>query len=548
MFSFSEMTIQRKLKILNIVNTLVIATVLAISLWLLRTYQITGPVDREITQMQELLGTVEPATLAITRPFQIILKLGSATDPAEIDRLVNRLNDLEQQYRNSLRQWTERLDDEAIEKALSVDCYQPANEIFGLAHESLIPAVRAQETEKAQQLVKEKITPLYDSHIARIEETVALIRGGFQSLQKDSERAIGQWTRVITALSVLSIVGLWISSYLLARSIGRSTTQLIDRVQELAGGASDLTARLQVASHDELGALAQGINSMIEKIQAVVKRVRETSVALLSTASEMSATASRQDSTMQGLGSSSAEIAAAVREISATSKQLSGTMTEVSGRAEQAASLATNGRSLLTNMETIMGHLMDATDSVSTKLSVIREKAENINTVVTTITKVADQTNLLSINAAIEAEKAGEYGRGFLVVAREIRRLADQTAVATLDIETIVRHMQDAVSAGVMQMDKFSGEVRFGVERVTQISEQTGQIIEEVQTLSDRFGQVSEGMRNQAIGAEQINEAMGQVTTSTQQTQMALKEFNEGTAYLRKSVEVLNEEIGQFTV
>ena len=86
-----------------------------------------------------------------------------------------------------------------------------------------------------------------------------------------------------------------------------------------------------------------------------------------------------------------------------------------------------------------MKQLVESTASVSAKLGMIREKADSINAVVTTITKVADQTNLLSINAAIEAEKAGEYGRGFLVVAREIRRLADQTAVATLDIETMVQ-------------------------------------------------------------------------------------------------------------
>src|SRR5262249_32710651 len=165
-----------------------------------------------------------------------------------------------------------------------------------------------------------------------------------------------------------------------------------------------------------------------------------------------------------------------------------------------------------------MKHLVDSTDSISSKLAVIREKAENINMVVTTITKVADQTNLLSINAAIEAEKAGEYGRGFLVVAREIRRLADQTAVATLDIENIVRLMQDAVSAGVMQMDKFSGEVRGGGQRIAEVSDQIAQIIEEVQALSGRFQAVNEGMRNQSLGAEQINEAMGPVTAGTQQT------------------------------
>src|SRR5262249_49332059 len=223
---------------------------------------------------------------------------------------------------------------------------------------------------------------------------------------------------------------------------------------------------------------------LIAKIQAIVQRVRETSVALLSTAGQMAATAKQQEAAVQGAGSSTTEIAAAVREISATGKELADTMAEVNDRANQAAALATSGRSQLSTMEAGMKRLVESTDSISSKLAIIREKAENINLVVTTITKVADQTNLLSINAAIEAEKAGEYGRGFLVVAREIRRLADQTAVATLDIGNIVRHMQDAVSAGVMQMDKFSGEVRAGVQSVAEISGQTSQIIEEVQALS----------------------------------------------------------------
>ena len=110
-----------------------------------------------------------------------------------------------------------------------------------------------------------------------------------------------------------------------------------------------------------------------------------------------------------------------------------------------------------------MRQLVESTASVSAKLGMIREKADSINAVVTTITKVADQTNLLSINAAIEAEKAGEYGRGFAVVATEIRRLADQTGVATYDIEQMVKEIQSAVSAGVMGMDNFSEQVRRGM-------------------------------------------------------------------------------------
>ena len=156
----------------------------------------------------------------------------------------------------------------------------------------------------------------------------------------------------------------------------------------------------------------------------------------------------------------------------------------------------------------------------------LNEKAGSITQVVTTITKVADQTNLLSLNAAIEAEKAGEYGRGFAVVATEIRRLADQTAVATYDIEQMVKEIQSAVSAGVMGMDKFSEEVRRGMQEVQQVGDQLSQIIQQVQALAPRFESVNEGMQAQATGAEQITQALAQLGDAVHQTVESLRESN----------------------
>jgi methyl-accepting chemotaxis protein WspA len=210
--------------------------------------------------------------------------------------------------------------------------------------------------------------------------------------------------------------------------------------------------------------------------------------------------------------------------------------------------MASAGQQGLSGMDRTMRQLADSTGSIGAKLSVISERAANINLAVTTITKVADQTNLLSINAAIEAEKAGEYGLGFLVVAREIRRLADQTAVATLDIERMVKEMQSSVAAGVMEMDKFSDQVRQGVAEVGRINGQLGEIIAAVQVLTERFEQVTEGMRVQAQGADQIREAVVRIDEGAGQTSVSLREFNKATAYLREAVGVLKEEVSRFTL
>jgi methyl-accepting chemotaxis protein WspA len=178
----------------------------------------------------------------------------------------------------------------------------------------------------------------------------------------------------------------------------------------------------------------------------------------------------------------------------------------------------------------------------------MNKKASNINNVVLTITKVADQTSILSLNAAIEAEKAGEYGAGFAVVAREIRRLANQTAVATLEIEQIVKDMQSAVSVGVMEMDKFNNSVNNSVDQVNRISNQIGTVINQVQSLPPQFYQVSASMEEQSQGATQISEAMMQLTDASEQTVYALRETNSALEQLEEAAQSLREEIEHFQV
>ncbi len=270
------------------------------------------------------------------------------------------------------------------------------------------------------------------------------------------------------------------------------------------------------------------------------------SVQLHATGTEIAAAAKEQDMTANSFSASYTQIASAVKEISATSQQLLATTNEIRARADQTSGLADSGRSGLESMQHSMQRLADSTGSISAKLGVVREKASGINSVVTTITKVADQTNLLSINAAIEAEKAGDAGRGFLVVAREIRRLADQTAVATLDIEQMVRQMQSAVSAGVMEMDKFHEDVRGGIATVSQIAGQMGQIIDQVQSLAQEFHAVREAVQQQTTGSRQIDDATGQMITGVRQVATAARDFSQAAANMRESVTSLQSELSQF--
>jgi methyl-accepting chemotaxis protein WspA len=345
---------------------------------------------------------------------------------------------------------------------------------------------------------------------------------------------------VVAALSVFLV------AKIVARSISRPIREAALVAERVAAG--DLTAKVEIAASGEAGQLLRAIEAMTGDLRSLIGRIQHSSIALMSTATEIAATARQQGEAVSDYGASTSEAAAAVKEISATSLELLKTMNEVSEVANHTAEMAGEGQGSLAEMGRSMRQLADSTTSISAKLSVISERAAHINLAVTTIAKVADQTNLLSINAAIEAEKAGEYGLGFLVVAREIRRLADQTAVATLDIERMVKEMQYSVSAGVMEMDKFSDQVRRGVDEVGSIGEQLGSIINAVQGLTGQFDQVNEGMRVQSQGAEQIREAVIRLSEGAHQTSISLREFNKATDHLREAVGGLKEEVSRFTV
>ncbi len=546
MFRFHS--IRTKLYSLVPATLITVGVALALGLYVQNRYGIEGPVVANLAVQKEFLSDIKPAVLILTQPVITLEQLENQTDPTEISRLITLFRAQEVEYTETRDRWLGVLPEGEVRRLLERDLNTAAMAIFQTARTEIFPLCLTPQPEQAKLslVLRTKITPRYEEQRILIERIAALTSDQIATERRDAINQTRFWTTLNVIICVLAVAFLVITKWIVARSIVKSTNDLNTRVRELASGASDLTARIPITSTDELGELAGNINSMIAKIQGIVGKARESSLQLLSIASQIAATARNQEDTVNNLSSSTNQVAASVREISATSKDLAGTMNEVSQSAGHAAELATSGRDNTTRMATEMKQLVESTTSVSTKLGMIREKANSINAVVTTITKVADQTNLLSINAAIEAEKAGEYGRGFLVVAREIRRLADQTAVATLDIETMVKQMQDAVSAGVMQMDKFADEVRSSVGQVTKINQMTWEIINEVQGLSSRFQLVNEGMRNQTLGAQQINEAMNQIAEVAHRSAQSIQEFERATTHLRSSVEGLNSEISQF--
>ncbi|HSF30191.1 MAG TPA: methyl-accepting chemotaxis protein [Candidatus Tectomicrobia bacterium] len=352
-----------------------------------------------------------------------------------------------------------------------------------------------------------------------------------------------QWGSVLFVLIFICLIAVVLGLFFVA-NIRKPLRVIQQGIAAITQG--HLETRIHLGRRDEWRLIEEALNLMTQHLGGLITQVQHAGIQVTTSATQLAASGKQLESTVTEQVASTNQVVATTTEIAATSQELAQTMQGIAGVADETATAAASSHAGLARMEATMQQMELATRTIAERLAAIQERAGDITSVVTTITKVADQTNLLSLNAAIEAEKAGEYGRGFAVVAREIRRLADQTAVATLQIERIVNDMRASVTAGVAGMDQFAHEVQEGVEQVRDVGTQLGQIIARVQALTPRFDTVNEGMQAQAEGAQQISEAMEQLREAVQQTATSLQESTNAIAQLNLAAQGLHDEIARF--
>ncbi|MFM7249544.1 MAG: methyl-accepting chemotaxis protein [Planctomycetaceae bacterium] len=384
--------------------------------------------------------------------------------------------------------------------------------------------------------------------VAPVRRTDGVASGAvLVTLASRSDRWLPMW-QGLSALAAALLAGIpaaiaaaWLGQRFAAPVVATATA-----LDALAAG--DLGADLPAGGDGEAGRLGAAAAGMAETLRDSLRRVQDSAARLSSEETEVSTALSRQERAVRGFSGAVADVSGAVNLIAANADHLLGATATVTVAAREATRVAVDGRAGLDSMSASMRELEEAMTAFTRKLATIRQRAGGITTVVTTIAKVAEQTNLLSVNATIEAEKAGEAGRGFRIVAQEIRRLADQTALATKDIERMVRDMQSAVSSGTMEMDRFRAEVSERITRVTQVGEQLARIVAPVESVTRSLEQLHDGMETQSAGARQVRESMERLRGEAGLSATTTESFARSIDGLRHAIVDLNDEAARFRV
>lgn len=349
--------------------------------------------------------------------------------------------------------------------------------------------------------------------------------------------------QIYAAAIVVTTTLAFLFSFLLLRAMFLPLKNLVTAAEQLAKG--DLSVRVPILQSDEIAEVGRAFNHMAGSMEEILNQLQSAGVQLTTSTTQMAAVAKEQEATIVQQETATKQIAVTAKEISLTASEFAGTIQNVTDSAEEASSLATTGKEALNQMRSIMQQMVNASSEIANQLSTLNEKTNTITGVITTITKVADRTNLLSLNAAIEAHKIGDKGGGFSVIAAEIRRLADQTAYATLDIEKVVNQMVSEVSTSVEGMVKFSEDIRKGVEQATSISGILTKIIAQVQQQTSTFEIVNQGMDAQSTGARQITESIEELSGVAQQSTGSIRQFHAALHQLSTAIQELQSTVSR---
>ncbi len=393
-------------------------------------------------------------------------------------------------------------------------------------------------------VLRTEIEPVLENIHTTVTKLVAYQQRQMSEVESKLLYMIGTIITFAISILVISIVFGGIPTFWLVNSIVNPLHHMIEITRRIADG--DLRASIECNSRNELGRVMLALQEMISRLSKLIDKIQQSGLQISRSSGNIATTARQQEATVTEQAATAKQIIATSHAIADSTTALARTIQEVTTMAEETASDAANGHAELNAMEHSMRNMLKSTDNVNYKLEVVKEKAGNIGSVVTTINKIADQTNLLSLNAAIEAEKAGEYGLGFTVVAKEIRRLADQTAMATWDIEQIVKEMQSAVSSSVSGMERFSQQIRQDVENIYSVSTKLSDIIQRMQDLLPYFARIREDMQSQTMSAEEISEAIAELGEATRHTADSISHSNEAIQELNSIAHDLYDSVSIF--
>ena len=404
----------------------------------------------------------------------------------------------------------------------------------------------ANRNEEATKVLFEDMKEPQRVWLDQLDQLVQIEDSLDKQAEQQAEKAYASGKIQMLALSAIALLFGAITALLLTRSITRPVDHAVEVATRVAEG--DLTSTIRVESSDEIGKLMQALSTMNGNLANLIRQARENSKSVSDVSCELSSAASQVAASSQSQSEAASSMAAAVEEMSVSVNQISDHAGSAEKIAIESGALAEEGSQVIGKMISMMGDIATTVNESSRVMEELGQQSEQIADIVNMIKEIAEQTNLLALNAAIEAARAGEQGRGFAVVADEVRKLAERTANSTLEISSVIEKVREGISSVMESMHEGVSQANQGMQQAGQTSEAIGRINAGSQKVVGTVNDIGSALREQSVANNEIAVSVEKIAQMIEENNAAVDETAKTARGLEQLASNLHDVVARFRV
>lgn len=504
------LTITKKFLIPLICITVGFALYGLYSFKILNELKVNGPVYEKIILGKDLVADILPPPDYIVESYLLVYRLRENINDKKVTSELSEqlIKKLKNEYFKRHEFW--KKDDcylteiEEARKELLIESFKPVSEFFDVVETKYLPAIEEMNTVEATEILNRQLNPLYEEHRKHIDEVVRLANIKNAEIEKFASQLTVSKTKLLIIIFLITVFVSIIFFLITVRSVVFSIKKLINGIRDIES-EFNLTKRIQIESKDEVGLLSRYFNSFIDNFHGIVKQVTSTTSTVASAASDLLSTSTSVSADTEKISIKASTVASATDQAASNTNAISSAAEEMSSSAnsiakaieEMSKSLNEVNRKCQKELQIASEANMHAKSSKEV-MDKFGEAAKSIWKIVEVINDIADQTNLLALNATIEAASAGDAGRGFTIVANEVKNLAKQTAKATMEIKKQIEEMKINTESAVSSIDSVSQVI----EEVNSISQN---IVDSIQEQSATVAEIAQNISGVSIGAQEVS-------------------------------------------